>query len=100
MIGIVFSKDLDFLSKLLVVLTMCSIIFMFVYLVLPMSGRRGLERLDFNKEVGGSYSWSGLFASCLMIVLGITKMQKTQYYISSDEKMHEGAMEREFRLRE
>ena len=99
MLGIMFSKDLDFVSKLLIVLTMGSVIFMFVYLVLPMSGRRGLERLDFNKEFGGSVSWSGLLAIATMCSLGITKMQKTQYYKSDDQKMHEGAMEREFRLR-
>ena len=46
--GIIFGDDIDFLTKLLIVVSWCSLIFMFVYLAMPMTLRRKFEKMDFN----------------------------------------------------
>ena len=46
--GIVFSQEIDFLTKLMIVVTMISFSIMVCYLVLPMSLRRKCEKIDFN----------------------------------------------------
>ena len=69
--GIVFSSELDFVTKLLIIAAWISVFLMIVYLVMPMSMRRKLERLDFDDKVGGYLSISGSFAilsACMLAV--------------------------------
>ena len=74
--GIVFSGDLDFVTKLLIVAAWLSLLLMFVYLVVPMSMRRKLEKLDFDEKIGGYLSISGSFAIMSAVMLAIFKVQK------------------------
>ena len=100
LVGIFFGSDIDFLTKLLIVVSWCSLIFMFVYLAMPMTMRRKFETLDFDPKVGGHVSISGACSILAALMLGITKMQKTTYAKSAEEKVVESYIEREFRLRQ
>lgn len=77
LLGIAFSQDLDFLTKLIIVLTFGSMVMMFIYLILPMSGRRKFEQMDFDPKVGGWLSVSGAFSALIFGLLMVTKMQKS-----------------------
>ena len=97
--NIFFTNEIDFLTKLLIVIAWCSLIFMFIYLALPMSLRRKIEALDFDPAVGGSASMSGMASIGSAIMLGINKFQKNTYVKTEEEKLQESFVEKEFRLR-
>ena len=75
-VGMWFGNDVDFLTKLLVVVSWCSLIFMFVYLAMPMTMRRKFEKLDYDGSIGGYLSISGTFVIVSVMALAITMMQK------------------------
>ena len=76
MVAIFLSKDLDFLSKLLVISVAASIVYLIVYLVLPMSGRRTFEKFDLNEAMGGVISVTGAGSILTLIFLGVSIMTK------------------------
>ena len=98
--GIVFSSDLDFMTKFLIVICQISLVLLLFYLVVPMSLRRKLEHLDFDGKLGGYLSASGGSSIFFAVVLGVFKMQKAGISVSAEEKIHENHIEREFRLRQ
>ena len=95
-----FTNEIDFLTKLLIVIAWTSLVFMFIYLALPMSLRRKVEELDFDPKVGGRTSLSGLASVGSAIMLGINKFQKNTYLKTAEEKLQESFVEKEFRLRQ
>ena len=97
--NVFFTNQIDFLTKLLIIIAWCSLIFMFIYLALPMSLRRKVEDLDFDPAVGGRTSLSGMVSVASAIMLGINKFQKNTYYKTEEEKLQESFVEKEFRLR-
>ena len=100
MIGTIFSQDLDFLTKFIIVLCWASMICLFIYLAMPMSMRRRLERLDFDDKKGGSISWTGMLSLTIAGALGVFKMQKMSISKTAESKLNENHVERDFRLRQ
>ena len=74
--GIAFSENLDFVTKLLIVGAWVSVLLMIIYLVMPMSMRRKLEKLDFDEKIGGYLSVSGTISILSACMLFVFKMQK------------------------
>ena len=99
LVGTIFSQELDFLTKFIIVLCWLSIIILFIYLVVPMSMRRMIEKLDYNPKSGSSLSITGLASLIIAGALGVFKMQKLSISKSSEAKLHENHIERDFRLR-
>ena len=96
-VGIVFSKEIDFFTKTLIVLALCSFGFMVVYLVLPMSGRRVIDNLDVDEKAGGSMSLSGGISFIMFIAIGITVGNRYGLLKSKEEKLTESMHEKHFR---
>ena len=86
--------------KLLIVVIKISFVFLVVYLFVPMTLRRKIEKLDYDESIGGIISTSGAIAIFFAAILGIFKMQKQGISKTSEEKLHENHIEREFRLRQ
>ena len=84
LMGVVFSQDLDFLTKLMIVVTGFSFILMVVYLVVPMSCRRKIEKIDFNHEFGGLISYTGALAIFFTAAMGVQKMNKMGFSKSAE----------------
>ena len=97
---ILFNSDLDFMIKFLIVICQISFVILVVYLLVPMTLRRKIEKLDYDEKIGGIISTSGALAIFFGTVLGIFKMQKQGISKTSEEKLHENHIEREFRLRQ
>ena len=96
-VGIVFSREIDFFTKTLIVLALCSFGFMIVYLVLPMSGRRIIDNLDMDEKAGGSMSLSGGISLIMFIAIGITVGNRYGLLKSKEEKLTESMHEKHFR---
>ena len=99
MIGIVFAKEIDFETKLFIVLVLISLIILLTYLTLPMFLRRKVELLDYNPKLGGLFSWSAFASGAILIGIAVFKLQKSSLSKTAEEKQHENHVEREFRLR-
>ena len=85
-VGIIFSRELDFVTKLFIVLVFCSLIFLFTYLVLPMFLRRKIELFDYNPQGGGNFSSSAMLSFLILASLGIFKLQKQSLSKTEEEK--------------
>ena len=85
-VGIIFSRELDFVTKLFIVLVFCSLIFLFTYLVLPMFLRRKIELFDYNPQGGGTFSSSAMLSFLILASLGIFKLQKQSLSKTEEEK--------------
>ena len=91
-----FSSELDFITKLLTVLVIGSLLSQTVYMLLPNMLKKKLQALDFNPEQGG-ISKTALLAIGAMIALTIIKVQR--HSINSTDKTSENRIEKEFRHR-
>ena len=78
LLNIVFNEDLTIITKFNSVMIALSLILLITYLVVPMSFRRTLERLDIG-EKGDSYvSVTGFVCACAAIFLAFAILQKNQ----------------------
>ena len=94
-----FSKELDFITKMLTAFCFFTIFLECVYLAMPRSIKRRIEKLDYNPEIEGSYSMSASIAMANVVLLLVTIVSKFSGMKSPESKMSEGMIEREFRHR-
>jgi hypothetical protein len=99
LIGTIFSPELDFITKMLTLFCMVSIFFEFVYLIVPRSLKRKIENLDLPLNKPGETRWSTTIACGNLFGLVLVILQKFSMAKSSEEKLLEGRIEREFRHR-
>ena len=85
-VNILFSKELDFITKLFIVLVFLSFVSLVIYLLLPMSLRRKVEFLDYQPQGGSSFSVSGISSILILVGLGIFKAQKLSVTKTEEEK--------------
>ena len=99
LLGILFSPELDFMTKFFIVMILISLFILMFYLVMPMMFRRKLELLDYNPQTQ-SFSWSA--GVCIMMLSGLAlfKLQKLSLSKTPEEKAHENVVERNFRHRQ
>ena len=71
--NIFFTNEIDFVTKLLIVLFLVSLSIMFIYLAVPMSIRRKFEKLDYDASYGGLSVSAGL-SLVSALLLGVNKM--------------------------
>ena len=76
LLGIVFSQELDFLTKFLVVVFVVSFTLLLTYLAMPMGVRRRIEAIAYNAMGGGLLGFSGGVSILVAVTLGVQKLQK------------------------
>ena len=76
MLNIVFSEDLDFLTKFQVVIVVVSFLILLLYLVVPMRCRRSLENFDHDSKGQAMVSLSGTVNLVTGALLAVFKLQK------------------------
>mmetsp|Transcript_706 Transcript_706/g.987 ORF Transcript_706/g.987 Transcript_706/m.987 type:complete len:171 (-) Transcript_706:72-584(-) len=97
--GICFSQDLDFMTKFFIILVLASLIYLSIYLLMPMMIRRKLELIDYNPS-SHSVSWSAGISIMMLSGLILFKLQKMSISKTPDQKAHEDPIERNFRHRQ
>lgn len=96
---VIFSEDLDFITKLMTVWVILTLSIEFTYVLLPPPLKRAVISLDRPPHKEGESSRSSKVAVFNLIVLLVVTAQKFSYSKSSEEKLLESRIEREFRHR-
>ena len=94
-----FTDNIDFMTKFQIVLCMISFGLLVTYLAMPMTFRRKIEALDYDAQAGGFISTSGIVALGNLSMLLLSKLQKMSMSKDHEQKLDEGPIAREFRLR-
>ena len=97
---VIFNPELDFVTKLFTFACILSMVLLIVYLIVPRGVKQVIHSIDLRPGTEGSLSKSGLVCIISATSVVIFILQKQSMGKTDLQKLEEGRIEREFRLRQ